>query len=216
MREDAISRDEVPAGPGMRTRGLRQGADRADVAYVWPATLRLPRRPPKLVYLDLNHWIAFAKALAGHPDGRSHREVLDGCLHAVEEGRAVFPMSDSIYVEASKIRGYRQRRDLREVIEKLSGYLVVTSRSVVSAHEVEAMLDRIIGPSPRPINTMDYLDWGVARAFGLVGGFRVRSRSGEDVTEEVRARYPDGPQAFDLVLAKAELELNRRVLDGPT
>jgi hypothetical protein len=43
------------------------------------------------------------------------------------------------------------------------------------------LLDRIVGPNPEPINTMDYLDCGVARAFGMVGGFKVRSADGQDV-----------------------------------
>lgn len=199
----------------MKLRTMRDGADRVDVAYVWPQTLRLPPRPPKLVYLDLNHWIALAKALAGHRDGEAHAEVLAACLRAVDHKRAVFPISDSIYFEISKIRQHRQRCDLREVIERVSRYMVVTSRSVVSAHEIEAVLDRTVGPNPQPINTMDYLDWGVARAFGMVGGFKVRSGSGEDVTAVVRLRHSGGPAAFDLVLAKAELELNRRVIEGP-
>jgi hypothetical protein len=195
---------------------MRDGADRIDVAYVWPQTLRLPQRPPKLVYLDLNHWVALAKALAGHRDGEAHVEALTGCIGAVEQGRAVFPISDSIYFEISKIRQHRQRRDLREVIEKVSGYRVVTSRSVVSSHEIEALLDRIVGPSPQPINTMDYLDWGVARAFGMMGGFRVKDSSGGDITAQVRASHPEGPRAFDLALAKADLDLNRKVIEGPT
>lgn len=150
----------------MRTWGVRDGADRADVPYVWPGTLRLRARPPKLIYLDLNHWITLAKALAGHRNGTAQTGVLDSFLRAVEQRRAVFPISDSIYIEISKIRAYRQRRDLREVIEKLSGYLVVTARSVASSHEIEAMLDGIVGINPRPIKAVDYLDWGVARASG--------------------------------------------------
>lgn len=195
---------------------MNNGAERVDVPYVWPRTLVVPARPPKIVYLDLNQWIALAKALAGHRDGESHKEVLATCVDAVEHRRAMFPISDAIYSEVSKIRQHRQRRDLRQVIEKVSRYMVVTSRSVVSSHEIEALLDRIVGPNPQPINTMDYLDWGVARALGRVGGFTVRSSSGEDITEEVRLRHPDGPEAFDLALAKAELELNRRVIEGPT
>jgi hypothetical protein len=197
-------------------REPEEGRERVDVAYVWPQTLTLPERPPKLVYLDLNHWIGLAKAQAGHLDGKAHADALSACIDAVRRGAAVFPISDSIYVEISKIGRHRQRRDLREVIEKISGFLVVTSRSVVSSHEIEVLLDRIVGPNPRPINTMDYLDWGVARAFGMVGGFRIRTRDGEEVTGEVRSRHPEGPAAFDLALAKAELDLNRRVLEGPT
>jgi hypothetical protein len=184
-------------------------------SYGWPQTLRLPPRPPKLVYLDLNHWVALSKALAGHRDGDAYRDVLTGCLRALERGDAVFPISDSIYLEISKNGRYRQRRDLREVIETMSRFMVVISRSYISSHEIEALLDRIVGPSPRPANPMDYLDWGVARAFGKVGGFKVRSSTGKDLTAEVRESHPDGAAAFDLVLAKAELELNRRVIEGP-
>ncbi len=148
-------------------------------SYVWPQTLRRPKLPPKLVYFDLNHWISLAKALARHRDGRRHEESLAACMRAVDEGSVVFPISDTIYFEISKIAQYRQRRDLREVIEKVSRYMVVTSRSVISTHEIEALLDRLVGPNPQPINTMDYLDWGVARAFGMVGGFKINPLTGE-------------------------------------
>jgi hypothetical protein len=154
--------------------------------------------------------------MAGHRDGEAHKDALAGCLDAVNQGLVLFPISDSIYFEVSKIRQYRQRRHLREVIEKVSGFMVVTARSVVSIHEIEAVLDRLVGPNPGPINSMDYLDWGIARAMGMVGGFRVRSEAGEDVTPETRLLHPDGPAAFDRLLALAELDLNRKVIDGPT
>src|SRR5439155_20069210 len=152
---------------------MSEGADRTDVEYVWPKSLLVPPRPPKLVYLDLNHWIALSKAQAGHADGRRLADVLAICVGAVESRAAVFPIADSIYGEINKIRQHRQRRHLREVIESVSRFIVVTSRSVVSVHEIEALLDSLIGPNPNPINTMDYLDWGVLRAFGMVGGIRV-------------------------------------------
>ena len=193
------------------------GATQSPGAYTWPETLRLPTRPPQLVYLDLLHWVSLAKANSGHRDGAQFTDVLTACVDAVAAGTAVFPISDSIYMEVSKIGRYRQRRDLRDVIERVSRYIVVTSRVTVAEHEVEALLDHLVGPSPDPINTMDYLDWGVARAFGKVGGFRIKSDdTDEDVTDEARSRHPDGPEAFDRKLARAELELNRKVLDGPT
>lgn len=88
------------------------------MTYVWPETLAVPTRPPKLVYLDLNHWIALAKALAGHRDGDRFKEALAACADAADRGLAIFPISDSIYIEISKIGQYRQRRSLREVIER--------------------------------------------------------------------------------------------------
>lgn len=63
-------------------------------------------------------------------------------------------------MEVAKIGQYRQRRDLRDVIEQVSQYRVITSRVIIANHEVEALLDVLIGPSTRPINAMDYLDWG--------------------------------------------------------
>jgi hypothetical protein len=184
--------------------------------YLWPTKLLVPQRPPKLVYLDLNHWISLAKAHAGHPSGQDVRDVLTACEAATSGGAAVFPLSDTIYFEVSKIGTYRQRRHLREVMELLSGFKVVTSRSVVSAHEIETMLDAHVGPSDDPINITAYLDWGVMRALGMNGALRVGDReSGRDVTQEVRAKHPGGPAEFDRIVRAAHLELNRSVLDGP-
>ena len=195
---------------------MRDGSRRVDVPYLWPRTLRVPRRPPRLIYLDLNHWIALAKAEAGHPEGNGYREILEWCCDAVERGEALFPISDTIYMEISKIGRFRQRRDLRKAIERVSHFFVITSRDVIATHEVETLLDEVAGPNPQPINTMDYLDWGLARAFGMVGGFRIRSKDGDDVTADVRASHPEGPEAFDAILAEATMSLNRQVIEGPS
>lgn len=187
------------------------------MSYIWPTKLFVPTRPPKLVYLDLNHWVSLSKAQAGHIGGGEFKEELVACDAAAASGTAIFPLSDSIYFEVSKIGPYRQRRDLREVIERVSGFTVVTSRSVVSVHEIETMLDARVGPSRDPINEMNYIDWGVMRAFGMNGALVVRdTKTGADVTDEVRAKHPDGPQAFDRILWQGQLALNRSVLDGPT
>lgn len=119
--------------------------------------------------------------------------------------------------EISKIGSYRQRRDLRDVIERVSGFIVVTSRSVVSVHELETMLDVCIGPSSDPVNEMSYIDWGVMRAFGMHGGIVIRDReTGADVTGEVGAAHPAGRDKFDRLVCENQLRLNRSVLDGPT
>ena len=187
------------------------------MSYTWPTKLLIPTRPPKLVYLDLNHWVSLSKAHAGHAGGDQFKDALAACSAAATSGAAIFPLADSIYFEVSKIGTYRQRRDLREVMERISGFMVVTSRSVVSAHEIETMLDARIGPSGDPINEMNYIDWGVMRAFGMNGALVVRDRStGEDRTEEARANHPDGPEAFDRIIWEGQLGLNRSVLDGPT
>lgn len=190
--------------------------NQTDENYIWPRTLRRPVRPPKLVYLDLNHWITLAKALSGHPDGKKDTVLLDFCLKTAEEKIAIFPISLSIYVEILKIRDYQRRCDLRKAIELISRYMVVTSRAIVATHEIEALLDQIVGPNPKPINTMDYLDWGVYRAMGMDGSMRVKSADGRDVTEEIRQSFPHGSQVFDQIISQAALEFNRQIIDGPS
>ena len=167
--------------------------------YTWPTTLRLPSRPPKLVFLDLLHWIALAQANTGHREGRQFMDALAACIAAGEAGAAVFPISASTCIEVMKIGQSRQRQDLRYVIELVSGYRAVTPRPVIEEHEVEALLDRLLGSSPVPIHAMDYLDWGVAHAHGKVSGFKVKA----EVTGDLRP-------------GQAELEFNRWALDGPT
>jgi hypothetical protein len=177
----------------------------------------MPARPPKLVYLDMNHWIALSKAISGHRDGHRFIEPLEVCLDARGAGRATFPISDAILIEASKIGPYRQRHNLRVVIEALSGFHVVAARPVISAHEIEAVLDSAVGPNPNPLAPNAYLDWGVLRAIGRDGRLRIHHRdTGEDVTSTVRASWRDGPEAFDQFVADGELSLQRKVLEGPS
>ena len=87
---------------------------------------------------------------------------------------------------------------------------------MIATHEIEAALDDMVGPSSRPINTMNYLDWGVARAFGMVGGFKVFDEHDNDITAQARAEFAGGPEAFDAFFHDAELQLVRNALAGPT
>lgn len=57
----------------MDNGGVRVGAEHSNRAYAWPATIVQPARPPRIVFLDLLHWIALSKVVAGHRDGASTR-----------------------------------------------------------------------------------------------------------------------------------------------
>ena len=182
---------------------------------IWPKTLRLPNRPPKLVYLDLNHWISLSKAHQGHPDGTRYRDALDSCLQAVRERSAIFAISGTLYVEISKIRQHRQRLALREVIEPLSQYTTLIHLSYVVQHEVEALLDHMIGPGTRPMVTIDLLGWGVNWAFGIVANLRFKTEDGDDVTDTALQSFPGGQDAFRQLAHEADLRINRMAIDGP-
>ena len=141
---------------------------------------------------------------------------MERLLYAAEQDHAVFPVSLPIYVEVLKIGEHRRRSDLRKVIECLGGFTVVTNRHVIATHEIEALLDDLVGPHPDPINPMDYLDWGVFRALGMRGDFKVVTREDEDVTSAVREHFSGGPDEFDRILNEGMVNLNREVLDGPS
>ena len=194
---------------------MRLGSTRTDVAYTWPRSLRTEHAFGKAVYLDLNHWIALAKALSGHRDGRKTLDVLATFEKAAADGTVVFPLSFTTYLEISKIRNRRQRRNLREVIELLSRYFVVTSLWTIECHEVEAVLDRTVGANPNPIGYNDYLDWGILRAAGMDGRLKIRDKSGEDITSQFHQSLPpERAKVFDDCVAKAYVEMNRRFIEG--
>ena len=195
---------------------MSDGITRSDGPYVWPEKLVQSPRPPQLVYLDLNHWISLAKCMSGHKDGGRYQDSLDICIRALESGQAIFPLSDSTYVEVNKIRRHSQRKDLLQAIEMLSRFFVVTSRTIIYELEIEALFDSRMGTRTSPAGRVNYLDWGVARAFGMVGGFRVYDESDNDVTEEAARTNPMGYENFMTMLNEAELKFNRVILEGPT
>jgi hypothetical protein len=176
---------------------------------VWPRGLLQPCRPPSLVYLDLNHWIYLAQAATGHAEGARHREALDACRAARATGTALFPLSAVHYFEIYKVRDPRQRRDVAAVMEELSGFATLLSRSTVMSLEVHAALDAA-GEGPFLTGAVDLVGFGVGPALGMRGGLRVQDANERDVTDEF-STAGDGAAK----LAAAELQLERALLAGP-
>lgn len=168
------------------------------------------------MYLDLNHWISLAKANIGHRDGARHQDALKALRRAKASGRFVFPLSATHYMEMSTIRDPRQRADVASVMEELSDFWTLISRTVVMRLEIEAVLDDLGKPRPHPYLPLPLLGFGVGPALGVKGGLRLRDRaSGDDVTQTARQQSPDGPEEFDRRLAEAERKFERAVLQGP-
>jgi hypothetical protein len=179
-----------------------------DPAPAWPPALLLPRRPPALVYLDLNHWIGLAKAATGHRDGTRHLPALEACRVARAAGAAVFPLSAAHYMEMAKIKDPAQRRALAAAMEELSGFATLMSRPVVMRLEVQAVLDARLGAAPEPYGQVPLVGHGFGPAFGRDGRLRVRDRDGGDVTELLGEQERQN-------LADAALMAQRAILAGP-
>src|SRR4051794_25555193 len=70
----------VDVRPTSQTESMtRTGAERTDVAVLWPSRLLRPQLT-RLVYLDLNQWIGLAKAAVGHRDGKRFSTALEAVL----------------------------------------------------------------------------------------------------------------------------------------
>jgi hypothetical protein len=174
----------------------------------------------QLVYLDLNHWISLAKAHVGHRTGTEFRDPLEVLRRAKRSGRFVFPLSAFHVMELTANPRARQRFNVADVMEELSGFAVLMDRIVIMQLEVEAAVDAMAGLEPRALPTVPILGHGILQAFGRRGGLRVRRDIGRgesvEATDEMRSNWPGGPDAFDPWLADGELSFNRGVLRGPT
>jgi hypothetical protein len=187
-----------------------------DPPYVWPSRLLRPDDGGQLVYLDLNHWIALARAATGHAAGGRFQDALALLRELCGAGRLVCPLSSTHYMEMSAIGNERRRFDVTAVMEELSGFRCLIPRDVVMEIEFEAMLDELGHESPDPHDAVELLGRGVLRAFGMRGGLRIRNRQGDDVTDATRRGWPGGPDAFDVWAADSERLLDRSALRGPS
>ena len=178
---------------------------------VWPSLLELPSADQLLVYLDLNHWIGLSQALAGHPKGTAHGDILDACRTARSTGKALFVLSGTIYAETQKIKDPMQRRRLAEVMEELTGFGTLVSRVVAMELEFSAILDPV-AKLPNPLSSVPLVGRGIRHAFGVRSEFSIMGSSGDE-TESFRQSY--GAEAFDAFMADSMLKMERSILRGP-
>jgi len=181
---------------------------------VWPVRVRQPARPPALVYLDLNHYINFARTAAGDatvPAG--YDELLGPCRDARQDGRALFPLSAAHYVEMSKILDPAQRKAVAALMEELSDFNVLLGRSTLAALEIESMLDVLLG-HPTMGESVPLLGSSGVWAFGLRGELVLCDADGNDFADQTGAVVEN--DQFAQFLNDANRFLERALLTGPS
>jgi hypothetical protein len=185
------------------------------VDFVWPQRLLRGASWAKLVYLDLNHWIGLADASSGRRQGDNYRDALAACRDAQLSGGVIFPLSGVHYMEIAKIVDPSRRANLATIMEELSGFTTLTSRTVIMRLEIESVLERELSLNPSGAPAVRLLGWGAQHSVvGFEGDVRIVDETGADVTE--RTRTTVGAAAFDQLLVDARLTLERGLLKGPS
>lgn len=173
---------------------------------LWPAPLVDRPLTPKVAYLDQNYWINFAKAAAGHPGGARYLEAWEACQAARNDGAAIFPISDTHYVELSKIPNPRQRADVASVMEALSGFTTILAKPTIMRLELDVALAGLLGEDRVLLPGLPLLGSGIFWAFGRVG---LRFHDGTtDTTDFIRKAVPN-------VYENVHSRFERAMLRGP-
>src|SRR3954451_2248693 len=139
---------------------------------MWPRGLMLPPDTVKVVYLDLNHWISLSQAAAGHPEGGPFTKVMDACCAERSAGTAMFVLSSTHYMELLKIKDPAQREKLADVMEKLSSFVSLVSRTVIMRLELTTGIENLLARTPGPQPAVSLLGHGVRHALGVESEFR--------------------------------------------
>ena len=184
----------------------------APAPIVWPEAVLQPRRPPALVYLDLNHWINMAKVIAGKVSPAGYDDLHGAALRACEVGRARFVLSASVVQEPWAIPDPRQRRDVAGVMEELTDFAILASPVDLMRVELLASVAGILGDSPYSVGTFPLVGTSVLHAFGKKGGLKIVDKRGVDKTAEFLAA--DGDKAREQ-LAQMQRVAERALLVGP-
>ncbi|MFM8156027.1 MAG: hypothetical protein ACKOAF_08130 [Actinomycetes bacterium] len=179
----------------------------------WPSLLVLPSRPPKLVYLDLLHWINLAKCDLGQEAPAGYVELLDASRAASIGGTVRFVLSDSILMEMANIRHPDQRHAVGSLMEELTGFSMLLNHGMVSFLELIEVLEGLAPGGPRLL-PVPLVASNASHAMGVQTTLRLTNAEGLDTTQEVIREQ--GLAWFEDLQSTAGQMLNRGLLHGPT
>ncbi|MEV5712435.1 hypothetical protein AB0L41_00985 [Amycolatopsis mediterranei] len=177
---------------------------------VWAQVVR-PSMP--MVYLDLNHLIYLAKenvSPGSAPNG--YKELLTSAVLAASEQRAAFPLSGQHVFEISAIKDPRQRAQIADVVELLSGYAYLLGRPEIARLEIEAGIESVLGEAP-DLTLIPLVGSSFGWAFGKIGGMKIVDSEGNDASNVARRNM--GADRYESFLRYANYSLERAMLAGP-
>lgn len=128
----------------------------------------LPETRPLAVYLDINHWYALGKALAGRPETSTDHELLERLRTLRSAGAITVPLSAIHYMELRENPRDRLTAEAANAMEELSDFWALAPSFAVLAEEIDDQLHARFG-RPRVIRTVPRFGQGFGFAHGEPG-----------------------------------------------
>ena len=125
--------------------------------------LKIAKASVRTVYLDQNAWITFLKEREGVTQLKEVKESLDGARRAVDDGRAVFPLSLVHLLETGKRRDKASRDKLAELMFELSKGWCVIPYTKMMTREISNLACQWAG---LPISKFQAFGLGINHIFG--------------------------------------------------
>jgi hypothetical protein len=97
------------------------------------------------IYLDQNKWIDLARAYHDRPDGTRFKPVLERIKLAVDEGKAIFPLSGTHVIETRKMANLPRRHRLSQAMSNVSRGWTIAPNYVITRFELRASVGKTFG-----------------------------------------------------------------------
>jgi hypothetical protein len=155
----------------------------------------------RTIYLDQNKWIELAKMLQGSSEGSELAQLWSRAVAAADAGSVCFPLSAIHYMELARVSNPKRRKDVGEVLWRLSGGQTIASHRTIVEHEIETAL-AFDHPQIQP-RAFELVSKGIALAFGMTP-LQVA------LPKPLRERLPENAwgaaqEAFDLAVERSHL-----------
>lgn len=136
----------------------------------------------RTLYLDLNHWYALGRAMAGHADRPEHVAIIRTLREQAEQGQLMLPLSAVHYMELAENPRDHQRKEAADVMTVLSQFNTMAPAGRIIDEELAQGLHARFGRPTWPIKVKKF---GYGARFALTGedgglGGRVVGGSEED------------------------------------
>jgi hypothetical protein len=165
----------------------------------------------RIIYLDLNHWYALGRAMAGRPDDAAHVGILHALTEGVEQGRLTFPLSGVHYMELAENPRDNQREEAARVMALLSRFKTITSLKNIIDEELACALNQRFGRPGFPVKVKKF---GTGINFALTGEEKVgidQFSSSEDIRSIAEEKFGTSNNQFLAALdTLTEYELLRQ------